>query len=76
MLMSVVLAIGLVAAAVNLWALVDAIRHHPPDRSVWVSMSLAGLTCGASTAPFLVPVAVYTAMAYLAVGHPSPARVH
>ena len=74
--MSIVLAVGLVAAAVNLWALVDALRNHPRDRAMWVSMSLAGLARGASTAPFLAPVAVYTAMAYLAAGHPAPSRVH
>lgn len=75
--MSIVLAVGLAAAAVNLWALVDALRHHPRDRAMWVSLTLAGLACGLSTAPFLVPPAVYTAMAYLAVGHPQRlTRIH
>ena len=67
--MPIVLAIGLVAAAWNLWALVDTLRHGR-DRVMWVSLTLAGLACGLSTAPFLVPPAVYTAMAYLAAGRP------
>ena len=77
MAMSVVLAVGLTAAAVNLWAFVDTWRHPRPQwlrtrssRAMWASMSLAGLACGASTAPFLAPVAVYTAIAYLGVAHP------
>jgi hypothetical protein len=75
--MSVVLAIGIAAALANLWAVFDAIRHHARDRVLWVSLGLAGVACGFSTAPFLVPPAVYTAMAYLAVGHPSRlTRVH
>jgi hypothetical protein len=69
-------ALGFALAALNLWALVDAFRHHPPDRAMWVAMSLAGLACGVSTAPFLVPVAVYTAIAYMAVGRPTVIQVH
>lgn len=76
--MSIVLVVGVVAGAVNLWALVDTWRHPRPEwlrtrssRAAWASMSLAGFACGASTAPFLAPVAVYTAIAYLGVAHPS-----
>jgi len=70
-------AVGLVAGLVNLWALVD-VWCHPrrvwkasgPSRPMWVALALAGASCGASTAPFLAPVAVYTAIVYVGVAHP------
>jgi hypothetical protein len=37
---------------------------------MWVALALAGASCGASTAPFLAPVAVYTAIVYVGVAHP------
>lgn len=75
--MSIPLAVGLAAGLVNLWALVDAWAHprrqwlaSGRSRIMWASMALAGASCGMSTAPFLVPVAVYTAIAYVGVAHP------
>ncbi|HEX2039735.1 MAG TPA: hypothetical protein VHF47_08395 [Acidimicrobiales bacterium] len=75
--MSIPLAVGLAAGAVNLWALFDVWRHprrqwiaSGRSRVMWVSLALAGAACGFSTAPFLAPVAVYTAIAYVGVAHP------
>lgn len=76
--MDVPVAIGLTAGLVNLWALVD-VWCHPRrawkasgnGRSMWVALTLAGVSCGASTAPFLAPVAVYTAIVYVGVAHPA-----
>jgi hypothetical protein len=75
--MSIPLVIGVVAGLVNLWALVDVWRHprrqwlaSGRSRVMWVSLALAGAACGLSTAPFLTPVAVYTAIAYVGVAHP------
>jgi hypothetical protein len=75
--MSIVLAIGVIAALVNLWALVDTFRHprrqwrqSPGTRSMWAMLTLAGFACGASTAPMLAPISVYIAFAYAAAAHP------
>jgi hypothetical protein len=75
--MSIVLAVGVVAALVNLWAFVDTWRHprrqwrnSPGSRTMWAMLTLAGFACGASTAPMLAPIAVYIAFAYAAAAHP------
>lgn len=75
--MTIPIAVGLVAGLVNLWALVD-VWYHPRrqwlasgrSRAMSVAMCLAGFACGVSTAPFLAPVAVYTAIVYVGVAHP------
>ncbi|MDQ3757795.1 MAG: hypothetical protein M3394_08095 [Actinomycetota bacterium] len=76
--MSIPLAVGLAAGLVNVWALIDVWRHPRHQwlhagrsRVMWASMVLAGAACGASTAPFLAPVAVYTAIVYVGVAHPA-----
>lgn len=75
--MSIPLAVGLAAGVVNLWALIDVWRHprrqwvaSGRSRVMWVSLALAGVACGASTAPFLAPIPVYTAIVYVGVAHP------
>lgn len=75
--MSIVVAVGLIAALVNLWAFVDTWRHprrqwrrSGRSRAMWASLTLAGFACGACTAPLLVPLSVYIAFAYAAAAHP------
>lgn len=74
--------IGLTAGFFNLWALIDLCRHPrrewlASDRSRALAfwLSLAGFACGASTAPFLAAVPVYTAIFYWGVVHPPLRRV-
>ncbi|MBW3669765.1 MAG: hypothetical protein KY443_11205 [Actinobacteria bacterium] len=75
--MTIVLAVGAAAALVNLWGFVDT-WFHPRrqwrrsgrSRAMWASLTLAGFACGASTAPWLVPLSVYIAIAYAAAAHP------
>ena len=75
--MSIVFAVGIVAALANLWALLDTFRHprrqwrqSGVSRAMWATLTLAGFACGASTAPPLAPMAVYIAIAYVAAAHP------
>jgi hypothetical protein len=70
-------AIGVGAGVLNFFALVDLCLHRRREwllsgrsRALAFWLSLAGFTCGVSTAPFLAAIPIYTGIFYWGVVHP------